>query len=239
MPKYLLFIALWLCSVSALGLQLTPSSYELEPSGSLSSHVFEVVNDSKQIIAVEISALTRKWVAEQKEINTPSNNFNIFPAQLILKPQEKKGVRVRWTGRKTLKSEKAFRLVVHQLPVNFNKTKKNSAMKVLHSVVGALYVAPKNARAKLQFGKPSKQIVVNAKSGTTKGVLAFHVENTGSKHILLSKAGILVKGESSVNLTHAMLSQLNTQNVLPGATLHVQLPWPQKLGAFVSSVEYQ
>lgn len=220
--KIILFF-ITLLSYPSFALQLNPSSYQLAPKGSLASHVFEVVNDSDEIVAIKASVVSREWVGN-KEVNNSTTQFEIFPAQLILKPKEKKGVRIRWAGDKTIKAEQAYRLVVEQLPVNFTKEQQASAMKVLHKVVGALYVTPSGAKAKLAFSGAKK--VNDIKKGA---LLVFDVTNNGSAHSLLNKHKITVAGKNSVLLAPELFGVLPTQNVLAGSILTVELPWPKAL----------
>ena len=231
LKKNLFILLATTISTFASALQLTPSSYEFSTIGSLSSHIFEVVNDSDDIIAVQISTLTREWLESQKELNRPSSDFEIFPKQLIIKPKEKKGIRIKWVGEKKIKSERAFRLVVQQLPVNFSKQRDDSSVKVLHNVIGAIYVTPNKAKAKLSVSQiKKKNMIVDNESNKTSSFLVFNVTNSGTKHIQLRNAGLVIKGDNTLNLTSDHFSHLPTQNVLAGTTLEVSLPWPISLG---------
>ncbi|WP_054113264.1 fimbria/pilus periplasmic chaperone [Marinagarivorans algicola] len=221
--KIVALMSIVLLSYSSLALQLNPSSYQLAPKGSLATHVFEVVNDSNEIIAIKASIVTREWIGN-KEHNNTTTQFEIFPAQLILKPQEKKGVRVRWAGDKTIQVEQAFRLIVEQLPVNFTQEQQVSGMKVLHKVVGALYVTPNNLKPQLAFDKVQK--IIDAQKGP---LLVFDVTNNGGVHSLLNKHHIVVQGHNRLVLAPEWFGKLPTQNVLAGSVLTVELPWPKAL----------
>ncbi len=175
-----------------------------------SSTVFFIENNSKKNVGVQLKILKRNMNELGKENNTPvsSSDFMIFPPQAILKPGQKKTVRITWTKGSVPKKELNYRVVAEQLPIDFNKNKKKkgASINILLKYLGALYIAPKEAESK----------IVSRIVGKKGGNLTVEFENLGNKHQILKNLKIKFyndKGKEVV-LQKNSLKGVNGENIL-------------------------
>lgn len=223
----------------------SPISVSFDPSGPGATRSFQLENDSKGDMAIEVSIATRTVNLDGKEINEKTaeieNQFLIYPPQLLLKSKEKRTVRVSWVGDKNPKSELAFRIIAEQLPVQTEKSDpkaKGAVIKMLLKYVGAIYITPTGAKPELvvQEAKP----LIDKQSS-----LSITIQNKGTEHKILSNLSLKLtpvsahKSEnlgkntqnpaSSIFLQPKQIKEISAQNLLAGATQRFTIPWPQGL----------
>ena len=231
--RTLLFLGLF-WSLSASAFTVTPMSVTFEPSGPGATQSFQVSNTTADAIAVEVSLATRSMDLNGKETQTQPPEleklFLIFPSQLVLKPGEKRAVRVSYVG-SALKTEIAYRLIFEQLPVATEKKEKTNGalIKMLLKYVAAIYVLPPEAKPNLHLKSSAR---VPGKKGQPDQIeLVF--ENTGAAHRVLSGLRLrIVTTEpepKTLTLEPDSLPMLEGQNVLAGGTRRFEIPWPAAL----------
>jgi fimbrial chaperone protein len=180
---------------------------------------YTVENNTPGKVAIEFQMKERRIDAEGKEERPPATGFIIYPAQLSLAPGEKRSVRVSWSGTEVPASEKAYRLVATQLPVDFAKEKSGTNIKFLLEYVASFYLTPKNAQGRLK---------VTGQSVNAKGELEVRVKNEGNAHELLEKLSVSVKGGGrSYELPKELIAELRTGNILAGAERIIRVPLPK------------
>lgn len=111
-------------SFSAWSFRVTPITAEFGIEGRERTKTFVVENPTKKDVAIQIQAFTRANNKFNKETRKRTKHFNFYPAQLSLKPGQRRSVRVTWLGNGQegiLGIELAYRLVFKQLPVNLDK----------------------------------------------------------------------------------------------------------------------
>ncbi|CAD5971572.1 hypothetical protein [Planktothrix agardhii] len=86
--SFILFIILSAIS-PALAFKLDPISRVFEPAGAGATQSYEVINDSAEQIAVELSIAERKISLEgQETTESADDDFLVYPSQIVLPPKE-------------------------------------------------------------------------------------------------------------------------------------------------------
>lgn len=217
-------------SAPAQALRLSPFSVELAPSGAGATRLFELENDESQPVAVQISMVRREMdVAGRETLTDAESEFIVFPPQIILLPQDQRGVRVQWLGDPAPKAELAYRIVVEQLPiVNAPPDElRGPKITVLFRFEGTLYITPRGARSDL--------IVERTEARQKNGAppeLAVSLWNRGNAHAIVSGVALDIASEASgkvVRLGEERLERMAGENVLAGQRRMFLLPWPDDL----------
>jgi fimbrial chaperone protein len=187
--------------------------------------VFTLFNEGKKPIAV-VSEMTKRLINEKGKETNPdaSEDFMIFPDQLIIKPGEKRAVQITWLGKRKLEVEEAYRFIAEQLPIDvqLGKKKKNSNIKILLKYRAAFYLTPENAKAKVVL--ENKEVLVN------KGKFELSLINEGNKHELLRNYRVILKGKGEiVTLPFKEFKSLYGENLLAKSKRRFSLKVPKKL----------
>ncbi len=212
----ILFASLF--SLPANALQMNPLSVVLKPSGGGAKQSFKVTNESNQPIAVQFSITTRQQL-NNKEIRHPADkDFMIYPPQTIIPARSTQKVRVEWLGAGKLPREQAYRLIAEQVYVSLDD-KEQTGVKMLMTLVGALYVQPSNTKSNLQVKALQAQ----------GNKLAVTVANSGNRHQLMRYATLTLRnGSKVISLKgNRQLAGLDGNNVLAGATKRFFIPLPK------------
>ncbi len=189
-----------------LAFKFTPMSQSLELAEGVKSSQFLVENDSAENMAIELSVKERKMNRLGKEELPGTTELSIFPPQIIIPAKEKRTIRVLWNGPSKIETEKAFRVVAEQLPLNVNgKVKKGTGIQMLMKYMAAFYITPPDAESKI------KVILESAKNGK----ITFAILNTGNKHQIIYKPVMTFKkGSKKWTLTSKELAGISGENVL-------------------------
>lgn len=193
-------------SIKAAAFSLTPMVAEIDAARGKTSASFSLQNSTSEDIAIKAEVLQRDESVSGEEVRKPTEEFTLFPQQLVLKAGETRNLRVAYNGPKTVDSEKAFRLVVEQLPVKLAKTPvstKKVDMKFMISFVASIYVLPEKAKMSAQAQVVDGKLVV---------------ENNGNKHFLVKEiASIDIEKQGKVTpLNMQVLKDYLGENILPG-----------------------
>ncbi len=229
--SFVLVLLASLFSLQANALQMNPLSVVLKPSGGGAKQSFKVTNESNQPIAVQFSITTRQQV-NNKEIRHPADkDFMIYPPQTIIPARSTQKVRVEWLGAGKLPREQAYRLIAEQVYVSLDD-KEQTGVKMLMTLVGALYVQPSNTRSNLQVKALQAQ----------GNKLAVTVANSGNRHQLMRFATLTLKnGGKVISLKgKQQLAGLEGNNVLGGATKRFFIPLPKGFvnGRWTAALKY-
>lgn len=204
--KNVLFFALLVSSVKAFAFKLSPMVVSFAASGSKATQVLTLENNANEKVPVQVEVFTREIDSKGEEVRKPTEDFNVYPEQLVLLPNEKRNVRVTYTAGKNLSSEQAFRIVATQVPVEFKdrnakaQTKKTS-LNFLIQYVASAYVA--------SDGVFPKVVIKDAQLVSSKK-LAVTIANEGSAHKVL---------------------KAKTLRVLSGKDKLIEVPTPVELDA--------
>jgi fimbrial chaperone protein len=196
----------FLICLDAYAFKFSPMSTSIGIKAGKNSTLFYLENDSDQAIAVTASLLKREMSVEGIETNVKiSDELSVYPSQLIIPPNEKRSVKVTWTGKTIPPMESAYRLVAEQLPIELDKNiKKKASIKVLLRYVAALYVEPEDFNSDVNF----KNLKVDDKN------VSFLLDNKGKKHQVLSNLSLKVSGKKDFELSSDDLKGMTGENIL-------------------------
>lgn len=197
---YLLFILL--IPQSLLAFRLDPMSTSLELSDNRKYVSFVIENETGQPLPVQINLFERGMKENGEDILKETNEISAFPDQLIIPPEQKRSVKVTWNGKsEDIKTEKAFRFVAEQLPLDLNKDKKNkTGIKMLLKYIAALYVNPKDTESKISCSYENSKLACT---------------NEGTKHQIVNFKSLTLQDESSkIDFTSIELKKINGENIL-------------------------
>lgn len=213
MKRNTLFIILSLLfSLDSYAFKFTPMSVGIGVKAGSNSTLFYLENDSDQPIAVQASLARREMNIDGLETNPKAGDeITLYPAQLIIPPNEKRSIKVTWVGKTLPEKELSYRFIAEQLPIELEKSKKNKArIKVLLRYVAALYVAADDYSSAISISKID--------SGEKN--ISLTVENKGKKHQVLSNLILVFLGtgekekKKDITLTAEDLKGMTGENVL-------------------------
>lgn len=198
---------------------MSPMVIYFSPAGNKATQVLTLENPESEKVPVQIEVFTRAIDAKGEEVRVKTSDFNVYPEQVVLLPNEKRNVRVTWAGDFKGTDEKSYRIIASQIPVEFKeqnaKAKKPGvSLNFLLQYVASAYVTPENAVAKIKvkslkvLGPKKIQLVLN-NEGTAHKVL--HVKKLklvqGTKTVQeiadpkeLEGLNLLAKTEKSVTV---------------------------------------
>lgn len=186
--KKLLIAFLFVLSLTTQAFKLMPMSYSIVGGGKNNTALFTVQNDSSEPLAIQLEVKVRQMDLQGKEKHPETDDFLVFPDQLILGAKKRRVIKVKWLKGEIKDVEKAFRLVAEQLPIDVKKNKrKGSDIKILLRYVAALYVTPKDKSTKIE--------VFSAKTSSDLKSIDLTLSNTGPIHKVLLKPRITIVQE--------------------------------------------
>ena len=196
----------------AAALKISPFKGMIIPGATPQTQLFRLENNSAEEAAVQVSVLTWDIAPDGSEINHDAeNDFSVFPAQLILKPHENRGVRVQWLGTGKPPLEKSYRVLAEQVPVQLKDALTNStAVRFMLRFKAALYIAPET---------PVNDISVESIQSAPNGQAMATIVNKGTVHTLINKPTLhlmLANGHETV-LSGAALKAMDGENIHAGA----------------------
>ncbi len=218
--RFLAILGLCYLTATSHGFTITPMSATFQPSGKGAAQVFRVENESSNRVAFQVTVLTRDLDENGKETNRPAADlFAVFPPQGGIAPGQSQSVRLVWRGPANLDREMAFRLVAEELPVNFNSEAGKVQIKVVLRYLAAIYVAPRNARPRLQAGSVTR---------TETNTYLLTVINEGKAHQNLMKPRLALTDAQGRrrDIPSEVLRTVETENVLAGCTRRFVLTLP-------------
>ncbi|HEX7675593.1 MAG TPA: fimbria/pilus periplasmic chaperone [Bdellovibrio sp.] len=178
-----------------MAFKMSPMVITFMPSGSKATQVLTLENSGGDKVPVQIEAFVRGVDAKGEETRAKTSDFNIYPEQLVLLPNEKRNVRVTWAGEMKDGNEKSYRIIASQIPVEFKETNAKSKkpgvnLNFLLQYVASAYVTPDKASANVK--------VKEARALPGKKVQVVLV-NDGSAHKVLHPKKIkFISGKSTV-----------------------------------------
>ncbi len=183
-----------------------PMSYTIKSSDKSKTALFTVLNDSDSPIAIQLDMRVRKMKVDGSEEHPESDDFLIFPDQLVLGAKKRRVIKVKWLKGEVKDIEKSYRLIAEQLPIDVTKKKaKQTDIKILLRYIAALYVEPEKGSSKLK--------VISSKTTKDLNRVVFYVENSGNIHQVLLKPTLTITQEGkSFQVTN--LEGIRGENIL-------------------------
>jgi fimbrial chaperone protein len=226
-----------LTAASASAFQIVPISQDFEPTGRGANQTFQVENDRQEAVTVTVAMALRKVDSEGRETLTPTEDFTLFPTEIVLQPKTSRIVRAKWIGDTAPKSELSYRIIAEETPLNMRRDTPGASVFLTVRYVGSIYVVPKGVRADIVVS--SAQSLTSAQGQPQ---LELVLENKGTKHAILDAPAItIVAGGVSRPLDKAIVDKaLSGENILAQSQRRIVLPWPQgvPVGAVKAELKY-
>ena len=223
-------VLLLLGSGAAFAFTLKPIKQDFTPSGPGATQSFQLENDGNENVALRIRIFVREMDEYGKEELLPAEGlFPIYPPQIVLKPKSSQILKIQWRGPSRLDTELAYRLLVEQMPVNFEEqTAPGGRIRILLRYMGALYIVPPRLRPDVVLDSFSPSINDKGEKGLE---LVFH--NRGNAHAILGDLELSLKtgggsDEEALVMKSEELKGINGENVLVGKRRRFFLALPEK-----------
>jgi len=225
----------------ASAFQLRPMSREFTPSGNGSTQSYDIVNDSTEPLAVEMSMFSRQMDVDGVETQTKADDdFLIYPSQIVLKPGETQTVRVTWLGNPQPATELAYRLAAAQVPIELgspdtNQTTATGAVKVLLRYLGSVYIHPENTAPKVVLDSVVPQTNAN---GTG---LEITLNNQGNARAFLKdfRLHLVSSTGTPMEVTPEQLKDISNTTILAGHQRRYFLPYPDAASVNPTSATFE
>ena len=242
------FIFLFLMPLSASAFRVSPIELNFSNKGKSVVQTILVENTTDAKVPVEIFAYDRIHIAG-KEKRVRTRDFYFFPKQFILKPGEKRNIRISWMGirskqkpkdkkmamkkgKTSIVQEKAYRLEIKQVPVDLKRNKsKKTGIKFIYNYVASLYVKPSRAKSKFK-------ILSYKRVSPTK--VELEIKNNGGAHAIMAQYTLQTKGDNVMVID--MMKQKDEVrgiNLLAGEMRRVVFNVPAGLGRGNLSFEFK
>lgn len=227
----------------AFAFKLLPISRTFAPTGSAATQSYQVVNDSDERLAVQISTVKRQMDLAGKESYQPADDdFLVYPPQILLEPQKTQTVRVTWLGDPQPAKELAYRIIAEQMPINLEKPKDNQTqpvgqVKVLLRYLGSIYIRPANVKPDVVLETAEPQKATNSTNE-----LAISFNNRGTARAVLKNLKLHLTGQGkTVDLQPEQLKEINNAVILAGNKRRFVMPWPNNLpvGSVTAKFEFE
>lgn len=228
-PKNIIILLLVCIYFSnAYAITVSPISAKLDISKKR-SHVINVINQNpNQSVPVNIMAMTWEIDKNGKEMLKPSKALMIYPRQIILKPNQRRSIRVAPRNKQQPIVEQAYRVIVEELPVKIGPQRKNkTGVNVLLAYATAFYIVPQNPQSILQLSSATR---------SPNGILiTFH--NKGNAHTHLRKLSLQIQqGEKNIVIDdEKKLNGLAGENILAGNTRIFNWKFPPLLASKINT----
>lgn len=216
---------LFVISNSVWAIKVLPITADLDLSKSRTHNISVSNKGGAQSSPVKISTFIWKLQPDGTENNEPTDELQIFPKQFYVEPEKTRVVRVSPKNTAQPDVERAYRIVVEELPVKealVNKT----GVKIVSKYVTAFYITPKNPHSKL-----SVKNVARLSDG-----FQLHVANEGNAHTHLINPSVTFKqGSSTVTISEPkQLNGLAGENLHAKSERQLRWAWPKDLAKSIN-----
>ncbi len=229
MSKRIIFATLFLALAPALAhaFRLSPMVVQFTPVGNKSTQVLLLENQGTEKVPVQIEVFARSVDKAGEEVRTKTDDFTVYPEQLVLLPGEKRNVRVTWSTEFKGNSEKAYRIIASQLPVKFSEknaaaSNKDVNLNFLLQYVASAYVTPEGAKAQVK--------VKEVKRLDTKKISVLLV-NEGTAHRVVHLKSMSIFGGDKLLMQLNTVKEFENLNLLPKTEKTVVITVPKEVPA--------
>jgi len=231
------FFVLIVCVLSSKAnatFEFSPITLSLTTTGKTNHAIAQVINRDSTPVPIVIRVTERKQLVNGEEERPDTNDIAVFPSQFLLDPKETKSIKISWQGGETLPAERAYRIIVEEVPVEFSaKSADRGAVRILINYVGSIYV---------NSDKTSGDLVLESVSGAQDNkTLNLLFSNKGTAHTFLKAPSIeltakAINGlpEKKITLEKKTLEAAEGKNILASSKLMIKIPRPAELKGYES-----
>ncbi len=254
MKRPALFLLLVLIATHVSGLNLEPLSREFSPDGRGRQQTFRVHNNQSDEIAVRLRMFSRGLEIDGSERREDINDeFTVFPQQMVLAPGQTQVIRVQWNGETSVERERAFRLLVEQVPVEdrrgeVDEGRDGLSLSFMYRYLASVYVTPSSAAPNVTLAEHSlgpqgtrgmdgidaelSGVRVSGSDDRDSDVrpLALDFRNAGGRHMIVNSATVTLEYErqngsrEALEFANEQLDVLFRRNLLAGASVRQYVP---------------
>jgi len=242
-----------LLMVPSYALRIELSNAVFTPSGRGSNQNLFVTNNSDKILAVEIYSKKREMkVDDGTDILTETEDFLIYPNQLLLQPGEQQVSTVTWGGEKNPESELAYRLIVEQLNLDLGSEENedsggvNVRLTALTKIVKAAYIRPSGAKADILVEDAKVKSYKFDGKKKSKNMLEVLLINQGTSHKIIKnvKLRVVPKDKSGADQSEKAIvlapdQMKGSMNMLAKGKRRFLIPWPDEVPVGPVTVELE
>lgn len=222
----------------------SPPTVSLSSSGSNSSFIYTLKNESDYVVPIDISIneFSKDIDGNHIQGEVVYDDFIIYPAQFILDAGEKRSVQVRWIGEPVVDVEKTYTILCKEvlLPDESKKTEnKVAVVKIKRNYEGRLYIEPKYCKPDIVIKEVNSPLNSNGEQE-----LEIVVENKGNKHGDLSSFSFEISQQSEDNSDKIYRKVLTSKDipkmvssVLAKKERRYKILWPEEIPFGNISVE--
>lgn len=217
---------------TAYAFQLNPLSQVYRPTGADSIKSYEIVNNTDEPIAIEVSmALSEMSLTGEESLISAEDDFLVYPPQMILSPDETQTVRVTWLGDPNPAQELTYRLIAEQLPINLLDPEAivppqpRGEIKLSFRYVSTVFIRPQGVSPNVSLVS-----VESAVDESDQPQLLVTLENLGNGNARLNNWQLdLVSQGQTIQLTSESNEEISSRVILPGQKRQFTLDWPNGL----------
>jgi len=211
--------------------EFSPITMSLSTIGKGTHAIAQVSNKENFQVPIVVRVTERKLLENGEEERPETNDIAVFPSQFLLEPKETRSIKITWQGDEKLAAEKAYRIFVEEIPVEFSaKTANRGAVKILINYIGSIYV---------NSDKTDGDLVLNSINSEDGKNLNFQFVNKGTSHVIIKSPSIELTAKSTgklpgkkLILDKLFLSSAEGKNVLALSKLNIKIPTPSELNGY-------
>lgn len=235
---------------NAYAYKFTPVTLNLSPAAKKTSQFYTVDNDSTKPLALEISIkrFTQSMDGEPVLLDDDAmKDFMVYPTRMVLMPGESRMAQVTWIGDLDIKETKSYYIICHQVAIPLPEEKKDEQpddgarikafLTILMDYRCTIYVNPPEL-------KPLPAVESVSGWDGPGSTLEVVCSNKGNSVADLRQYELIIEPKNGGG--GPLLFGYNEYcpkklvfSLLPGASLRIQMPWPESLPKAPFAAEFK
>lgn len=240
--KSILCIALFgTIHLSYGGFSMNPLSMTMQKSKrgvSVAETIVKFVGDTKVPAAVSIKITECEISLDGKNVIYKDNDkiseqFIVFPAQIVLMPQTSQRVQITWAGKEFPQRETIYGVVAEEVPVKIGgntEGKTTVRLMLMSRYEGVLALQPSRMKPFI-IAESAVHDTVQDSTHVVSDRLVMTLYNKGTGRKRLTGMYIMVEGKSGKKITYKpeLTAHQLTYSVFAGTRRKVSILWPKEI----------
>jgi fimbrial chaperone protein len=200
-----------------------------KPKNNITKKTIFISNPKNEYLPIELKMFRVKpSIKGEDNLAEDKNNFLIVPSQILLRPNEKQSITIKWTGPRIISEEQQYKLSVKTISIKDkikDKKLKKDKVKINFNIVTNylynFYVQPSLQNKKIQL--TSVKFLKDSKEPKMK----FSFINNGNSIYKFQEIELELKPkyDSSKITTVSIKESKSFRNIFPKSTKQVEIPW--------------